>query len=213
MVEIKIGDVSKVYDSGFKKNIVFKNINMTLKNDKIHFLIGPNGCGKSTLIKCILNLINYEGKIDISSTKIAYAPEKLIMPDYLKVNQFLLTLLNAKHQNINDIEIKMNNYLKLFTIENYANTNLHKLSKGTKQKINLLQALLEEADIYIFDEPLSGLDTESKKVFKELVYELKKKEKLIIISTHHLRDYRFRNKNIIEMGNENVRTSQEIFTE
>lgn len=203
MAEIKINQLTKVYDFGFKKNIVFEKINLTLNSDKIYFLIGPNGSGKSTLIKCILNLIDYKGEILISSNKIAYSPEKLIMPDYLTVNQFLKTLLTAKHQKEENIQKKISHYLDYFDIKKYENTNLVKLSKGTKQKINLLQAILEQADIYIFDEPLSGLDTESKKTFKQIIYDLKKQDKLIIISTHHLDDYRFRNKNVIDMGDKN----------
>lgn len=203
MAEIKINELTKIYDFGFKKNIVFEKINLFFNSDKIHFLIGPNGSGKSTLIKCILNLIDYKGEILISSNKIAYSPEKLIMPDYLTVNQFLKTLLIAKHQNEENIQEKISLYLNYFDIKKYENTNLVKLSKGTKQKINLLQAILEQADIYIFDEPLSGLDKESKKTFKQIICDLKKQDKLIIISTHHLEDYRFRNKNIIDMGDKN----------
>lgn len=203
MAEIKINELTKIYDFGFKKNIVFEKINLIFNSDKIHFLIGPNGSGKSTLIKCILNLIDYKGEILISSNKIAYSPEKLIMPDYLTVNQFLKTLLIAKHQNEENIQEKISLYLNYFDIKKYENTNLVKLSKGTKQKINLLQAILEQADIYIFDEPLSGLDKESKKTFKQIICDLKKQDKLIIISTHHLEDYRFRNKNIIDMGDKN----------
>lgn len=203
MAEIKINELTKIYDFGFKKNIVFEKINLIFNSDKIHFLIGPNGSGKSTLIKCILNLIDYKGEILISSNKIAYSPEKLIMPDYLTVNQFLKTLLIAKHQNEENIQEKISLYLNYFGIKKYENTNLVKLSKGTKQKINLLQAILEQADIYIFDEPLSGLDKESKKTFKQIICDLKKQDKLIIISTHHLEDYRFRNKNIIDMGDKN----------
>lgn len=203
MAEIKINELTKIYDFGFKKNIVFEKINLIFDSDKIHFLIGPNGSGKSTLIKCILNLIDYKGEILISSNKIAYSPEKLIMPDYLTVNQFLKTLLIAKHQNEENIQEKISLYLNYFGIKKYENTNLVKLSKGTKQKINLLQAILEQADIYIFDEPLSGLDKESKKTFKQIICDLKKQDKLIIISTHHLEDYRFRNKNIIDMGDKN----------
>lgn len=203
MAEIKINELTKIYDFGFKKNIVFEKINLIFNSDKIHFLIGPNGSGKSTLIKCILNLIDYKGEILISSNKIAYSPEKLIMPDYLTVNQFLKTLLIAKHQNEENIQEKISLYLNYFGIKKYENTNLVKLSKGTKQKINILQAILEQADIYIFDEPLSGLDKESKKTFKQIICDLKKQDKLIIISTHHLEDYRFRNKNIIDMGDKN----------
>ena len=75
-----------------------------------------------------------------------------------------------------------------------------KLSKGNRQKVNLIQALLGESDIYIFDEPLSGLDDITKDVFIDEVKRLRKNSKLIVISTHYLKDYRFRIRNIIQMG-------------
>lgn len=200
MMEIKLENVSKTYNMGFKKNIVFSKLNYQLLSDKIHFLIGTNGSGKSTLIKCILNLIRYDGEIKISSSKIAYAPEKLLMPDYVSSEQFLISLFRAKHYNIQKIKVEIAKYFKLFDIEKYKKINIIKLSKGTRQKINLLQALIEDADIYIFDEPLSGLDSDSKKIFKKMIYDLRRKNKLIIISTHHLTDYHYRNKNVIEMG-------------
>ncbi len=200
MIEINLLNVTKSYDKGLKKHYVFSNVTHHLTSDKIHFLVGANGTGKSTLIKCILNLTNYDGKIELSSRKISYAPEKLLMPDYLTVNQFLTSLLIAKHQKKTDINNKINKYLNLFAISEYQNTNLIKLSKGTKQKVNLLQALLDNSDVYIFDEPLSGLDLKSKEVFKKEIYNLKKQKKLVIISTHHLVDYHYRNKNIISMG-------------
>lgn len=203
MAEILLENVSKIYNMGIRKNTVFSNINYELTSNNIYFLIGSNGAGKSTLIKCILNLTRYNGKIVPSSNKIAYAPEKLLLPDYLTPAEFLLAIFKAKKYDDKKIKSDINKYFKLFEIEKYRDVNIVKLSKGTRQKVNLLQAIIEDADIYIFDEPLSGLDENSKICFKKIIYNLKRKNKLIIISTHHLVDYHCRNKKIIEMGGVN----------
>lgn len=200
MVEILLRNVSKIYNIGIKKSIIFSNINYELTSDNIYFLVGSNGTGKTTLIKCILNLTRYNGEIVLSSDRIAYAPEKLLMPDYLTPTEFLLSIFKAKKYDEKKIENDINRYFKLFEIEKYRDIDIIKLSKGTRQKVNILQALIEEADIYIFDEPLSGLDENSKACFKKLIYNLRRKNKLVIISTHHLLDYHCRNKKIIEMG-------------
>lgn len=207
MAEILLENVTKVYHMGIRKNIIFSNINYELTSDYIYFLIGSNGAGKSTLIKCILNLTRYNGRIILSSNKIAYAPEKLLLPDYLTPTEFLFSIFKAKKYDNKKIENDINKYFKLFEIEKYRDVDIIKLSKGTRQKVNLLQALIEEADIYIFDEPLSGLDENSKVYFKKLIYNLRRKNKLIIISTHHLLDYHCHNKKIIKMEGANVQAS------
>lgn len=200
MIEIDVQNVNKQYDKGLKKQIVLKNINLRLTNNKIHFLIGDNGSGKTTFIRCLLNQTNYRGKINISSEKIAYAPEKLLLPDYITINDFLISLQNVKRRKANIDFEKLQYYLQLFKIDKYQDTYLAKLSKGTKQKVNIIQAFCENADIYIFDEPLSGLDFLSKQSFIKEITKLKRQEKLILISTHHLENYHYRNKNIIDLG-------------
>ena len=75
-----------------------------------------------------------------------------------------------------------------------------KLSKGMQQKVLIIQSLIHNADLYIFDEPLSGLDDQTKERFVNEIKKLRKNSKLIVISTHSLKEYRLRVKNVIEMG-------------
>ena len=89
MTSINIQNVSKKYRVGNKTKYVLKDFTTFINSDKCNFLIGYNGSGKSTLIKCVLNHVDYEGKIDVNSNKISYAPEKIVLPDYSTVYNFL----------------------------------------------------------------------------------------------------------------------------
>lgn len=192
MSELIISNLSKSYG----KNEVFKNVNFVFESKYYNFLIGENGSGKSTLIKCILNEINYEGIIDRKDYTFSYAPEKILLPDYITLGNFLSLLLLNKIKKMKNLNEMVDYYLDIFNIKKYKNKQIYELSKGTKQKIILIQTLMAYTDVYIFDEPLSGLDEISRNNFLEELKKLKKQSKIIIISTHHLKQYKFRYKKI-----------------
>ena len=192
MLEMIISNLTKHYG----KNEVFNNLNMTFDSSSYNFLVGENGSGKSTLRKCILDEINYQGSIDKKDYKIAYAPEKILLPDYVTLHNFLVMLGISKNKNIKHVNELIDYYLKIFNIEKYKTKLICELSKGTRQKIILIQTLMDSSDVYIFDEPLSGLDEESRKNFIEELKKLKSQSKLIIISTHYLNQYKFKYKKV-----------------
>ena len=192
MLEMIISNLTKHYG----KNEVFNNVNITFDSNSYNFLVGENGSGKSTLIKCILDEINYQGFIDKKDYKIAYAPEKIMLPDYVTLHNFLVMLGISKNKNVKQVNELIEYYLQIFNIVKYKNKLICELSKGTRQKIILIQTLMDSSDVYIFDEPLSGLDEESRKNFMDELKKLKNQSKLIIISTHHLNQFRFKYKKV-----------------
>ena len=99
------------------------------------------------MIKCILGEVKYEGLIDKNNLNIAYAPEQLILPEYITVYNFLKLLGLTKNHQKQNIDDDINYYLKCFDILEYRNRLIHQLSKGTKQKILLIQTFMSEADI------------------------------------------------------------------
>ncbi len=193
MCQIRIRNLKKSY----KRHCIFDHVHLDLDERMYHFLIGENGAGKSTFIKCILSEVKYSGIIQKTSQVISYVPEKIILPDYVIVKDYLYWM--GKIQCQKDVQLKetIHHYLHRFAIENYVDVPICHLSQGTRQKVVLIQALLNDADIYIFDEPLRGLDEHSKKCFIEEMRKLKQKGKLIMISTHTLEQYRVRNKHMI----------------
>lgn len=163
-----------------KNNQIFDNFNLKIDDNKFYIIYGKNGCGKSTTIKLILKIFKLKktdsGEIYNDFKSIIYFPEKFILPSLMNSYKFLYTYFDGikSHDLINQ-------YLKKYGV---ANKLICRLSKGMGQKLVLIKTLLEDAECYIFDEPLNGLDDESKGIFLFDLENLKKKKKTIIVITH-----------------------------
>lgn len=193
MKYIKCLDVSKNYGN----NNVLKSFNCEFTNQTINFIIGSNGAGKSTLISCILEFIRYQGIIEHNLEKIVYQPEKVFLPDYMKVEEYLY-LIGRIHRE--DVRKKIHRLIKLFGLENVLSKDLITLSKGMHQKVLLIQTLMISSDAYIFDEPLSGLDPISQNLFIEEIKRLNQEQKLVIIITHFIEQYHLESNSIIDLN-------------
>lgn len=200
-MSIDIQQVSKIYHGN--KGIF--DINIAFSHGFLNLITGKNGSGKSTLLKCIMKLVKYKGKISKRRVKIGYAPENYIMPEFLTVNEFLYNIGRIKGLDKDTYKENSFDYFRFFEIENYKNKAIKTLSNGTKQKVNLIQALIHEPKIVILDEPLVTLDYNSQKKLTKYLIELAK-EKLVIISTHHPEKFNTKTKKIynIENGRINV---------
>lgn len=172
---IAIKDLRKTYRGQEVLNIPAYNFQSGL----CYLLVAENGAGKTTLFKCILKIATYKGSIECGSSKIGYIPEKMYFPEFGTVG-FFLTKLTELYNGMND---KIASYCRLFDLD--MKKKLHKLSKGMMQKTVIIQALLSNADIYLFDEPLSGLDKKAREIFLKMVSFLIKENKTIIIATHY----------------------------
>jgi|LGOV01.1.fsa_nt_gb ABC-2 type transport system ATP-binding protein len=151
-------------------------IDKLLIKDKVTLVIGENGSGKSTLFKAISELIQYEGEI-IMEVKISYMSEFPKFPIDVTVNQFLTRLSNLG----NDISIDFLELLDYFDLINKIDEYISSLSKGMKAKLNLIQCLMIPAELYILDEPLSGLDYDS---VEKLIQYINEENKSFLISSH-----------------------------
>ena len=178
----------------YKEHEVLDSLSYTFY-DGIHYLIkGENGTGKSTLLKCILRQVKFDGDCIVLG-RISYSPEDTIFPSYMSVKSFIKTFstLNYEIENIDEL---ISSFLKEFNIEGFENKMLGSLSKGQKMKINLITALITPSDILILDEPLSGLDPDSKKV---LLKKLKYDNRLMIIISHETTAFRRSNYKILRL--------------
>lgn len=196
MSVINISHLSKKY----RHQMVIKDLSLVFNQGELIFLIGRNGSGKTTFIKCLLNLINYQGKIENHHLTFSYCPEKLILPDYLTLIDFLTLMGKVKGINEETLTLKINYYVSQFHLAEHLDKYLIKLSQGTKQKLLLILTLMVESDVYIFDEPLNGLDQSSRLFFYEELRRLQGISKTIIISTHNLSSFRFPEKVIVDFN-------------
>ena len=179
----------------FDKNVAVNNISFNVTEGRIFGLLGRNGAGKSTIFRTILNIfkpdsgeILYNGK-KIShkiTDKIGYLPEEgSLIPSYTVLEQFVYYGI-LKSMSEDEVKKQAIYWLERFNILDYADRKIKELSKGNRQKIQFIIAVLHNPDLLILDEPLSGLDPVSVEEFKKMVLEQKEKGKVIIFSSHRM---------------------------
>ena len=187
---IQINSLLKKYNN----NIILDNIDIILDNKYINLIIGSNGCGKSTLLKCINKLVSYGGNIFVEGS-LVYMPETINLPDDIKVCEFIKLILEIKKCKEN----RLDDLINKFNLNVHLNKKISSLSFGTKQKVLLIISLIEDAEIYLFDEPLNGLDNVSIKVFLSEIETLYNSNKIVIIVTHEEERIKLFNTKIIKI--------------
>lgn len=180
---IKVKNLVKKYDD----RLIFDDISLDIMKGESIALTGHNGMGKSTLIKilCGLTSITSGEVIRDKNLKFNYIPENF-SPLNIKAGEYIKLIGEIEGISKDDFVKKTNYLYKEFNLENMINTSMKNLSKGTLQKISVVQALVSKPDILLLDEPLSGQDSDSQKTFIRMVRELIKDGVTVIMSCHEL---------------------------
>lgn len=205
---LKIENLTKIYGD-FK---ALNNVSLEAENGKILGILGRNGAGKTTTIKSIMGIvepdngsITFDG-IDIRKAKITigYLPEErgLYVNSVVKDQLLYFAMLNGMDKKKALEEI--NRRLEEFEIPTYLNKKVKTLSKGNKQKIQLISAILHKPQIVILDEPFSGLDPVNIELFKNTVLNLKKEGMTILFSSHRMEDVEEMCDRIVMLNKGNV---------
>ena len=182
----------------YKNNLILDIDSFHFEKGKSYLVVGSNGSGKSTLIKCILGINRLDcGDIKVNTNNISYIPEKYYFPDFCTIDKFLLNILSLYSLEINKDLIDY--YTSLFNIE--KTRYLNKLSKGMQQKVLIIQSLIHNANLFIFDEPLNGLDVNSQNIFFDIIDKLKDGVNTVIITTHYPAFYKNKYDYIIKLNN------------
>lgn len=207
---LKVKNLSKK----FKKNDFYslENVNLEVNAGDIVGLIGRNGAGKTTTIKSIMGIIEPEegsitfDGIDIRKAKVSigYLPEErgLYVNAVVKDQLLYFAMLNGMDKKAAFTEIKK--LLEEFKIPGYLNKKVKTLSKGNKQKIQLISAILHKPQMVILDEPFSGLDPVNIELFKSTVLDLKKSGATILFSSHRMEDVEEMCDRIVMLNKGNV---------
>ena len=193
MIEIK--NVSKTYN-GKKK--VLNNVSFKIESGEIFAFIGHNGAGKTTMIKSIMGILDFEeGDILINGRSIkeepieckkimAYVPDNPDLYENMKAIDYINFVCDMYDTSL---EIRKENtlkYAKMFEIEDKLNDDISSFSHGMKQKIALIAALAHNPKVLIMDEPFVGLDPKAVYDMKEIMRDMAKDGKTIFFSTHIL---------------------------
>jgi ABC-2 type transport system ATP-binding protein len=174
---IRINNLSKYFGS----KQVLNDINVCFEAGKVYGIVGENGSGKTTLFKCITGLEKYEGEImaDLQPLKdnIGYLQTEPFYFSKITGSEYLQLLCNARNKKLEHLETK--NIFDL-PLNQYAST----YSTGMKKKLALTAILLQENQYFIFDEPFNGVDIQSNIIILDILKELKKIGKTLLISSH-----------------------------
>ena len=178
-------------------NIIFKNANIILNNSEICIVMGPNGCGKTTFIKCLCKIENLDsGHILIDNIniqdrksnyldKIIYIGHKNSLNDDLTVTENL-EYLGAFDQTVNKNSVnKIKDAMEYFDIYKYKDFMVSELSEGNKKKTSLARLILSQKKIWLLDEPLSFLDEIAVKNLINLFSKHQKIGGIIVASSHY----------------------------
>lgn len=187
MIEIK-----NIYKK-FGKLEVLADVNLSCNKGECIALIGPNGCGKTTLIKAILGMvlpdrgmIEFNGKAVFKEylyrESIGYMPQIGRYPDNMTIGQIIDMIKKIRNSN-NGLDEDL---FKAFELEKMFDKKMRTLSGGTTQKVSAVLAFLFNPDVLILDEPTAGLDPLASEILKEKIIKEKEKGKLIFITSHLL---------------------------
>ncbi len=180
----------------FKKLIALDDISAYFEAGNVISLIGPNGCGKTTLIKSILGMVRPDsGKIIVNGcevnkdytyrNQIGYMPQIGRFPDNMKLGGLFNMLKYLRGATEADLDLKL--YLE-FGLDKIIDKPMRTLSGGTRQKVSAAIAFLFKPEILILDEPTASLDPLSSEMLKSRIIKEKNQNKLILISSHILSD-------------------------
>lgn len=177
----------------FGKNAVLQSIDLNFDQGECIAMIGPNGCGKTTLIKCILGMvvpnsgeILFKGKSIKNDFgyrhHIGYMPQIGRYPDNMTIGQVIEMIKNIR-QSKSDLDYEL---LDQFKLKEIFDKKMSTLSGGTTQKVSATLAFLFNPDVLILDEPTAGLDPLASEILKAKIIREKEKGKLILITSHLL---------------------------
>jgi len=184
----------------YKDLPVLLNLSFDIPKGSIFGYIGPNGAGKTTTIKIITGLIrDYQGEVTIEghsvrnwdaglSSMIGYLPQQTALQEWRTVDQTLRTFGRLSGLDLAEVDSRIKEVTEMLGISEYRKRKVSKLSGGTLQKVGMAQAMLHRPKLMVLDEPVAGLDPESRVLFKNLFRQLSREGTTIFFSSHILSD-------------------------
>ncbi len=192
--KLQIDGVSKSYDSVQ----VLKNIKLSINNGEIVGLIGHNGAGKTTLLQIIVGLIKADyGNISFSGFnsqsnrneyqgQVGFVSEDIPLYDYLTGKEYLQFIGNLWNIPNSILTSRIDHLVSVLSLEEKIDTFVYAYSKGMKQKLSLIGALIHKPKLLVLDEPLTGLDPESSRQMKNYFKSYVSEGNSILFSSHIL---------------------------
>lgn len=214
---LELEHVSKVYRPGLmEKNVrAVRDLSFVLGEEELVGFVGPNGAGKTTTLKLILGLLKPSGgsirlmgtdAADSSSrTHVVFVSEQPYFYEYLTAAETLFFAARLRGYGSSSVRTDVENALAGVGLSGKAHAKVRSLSKGMRQRLNLAQALLGPARLFIFDEPMTGLDPPGRNMCRRLLDDLHRQGTTILFSTHILDDVESLCSRVIVLSQGSVR--------
>ncbi|MBO4519364.1 MAG: ATP-binding cassette domain-containing protein [Paludibacteraceae bacterium] len=179
-------------DKSYGKQRVLKDVSFAMQDGEVVGLLGPNGAGKSTLMKVIVGLakpsaVSNQPSVVSVPDRIGYLPERNPLYDEMFVREYLLFM--ARLGKIVRPEERVEILIQRVGLTPEAHKRIGQLSKGYRQRVGLAQALLNDPDLLVLDEPTTGLDPNQLVEIRTLIRQLGR-DRMVILSTHILQEVR-----------------------
>ncbi len=195
MNAIEITDLRKTFlGKKHAKVNALKGVSFTVRKGEIFGFLGPNGAGKSTTIKILMGLIKptagnakimgYDTASHLARRHVGYLPENPAFYDYLTAAEYLAFTARIFDMNGAQVKGKIEEVLKLLDLWDARTRPLREYSKGMVQRLGLAHTLIHDPDVFILDEPMSGLDPAGRALVKQIILDLRTRSKCVFFSTH-----------------------------
>ncbi|MEI6243596.1 MAG: ATP-binding cassette domain-containing protein [Acidobacteriota bacterium] len=191
MAAIEISNVTKRFGTYAAVN----DVSLSVPEGSIYGFIGPNGSGKTTTIRMIMNIllpdagdVTVFGRHSSSSARddVGYLPEERGLYKRMPVRRLLRYYGQLKGKSVKDLDPVINTWLERFQLAPWADKKIEALSKGMAQKVQFISAIVSKPKLLILDEPFSGLDPVNADALKDAVLDLRRQGTTIVFSTHDM---------------------------
>ena len=195
MNAIEITDLCKQF-KGKKMTRVdaLKNLDLQIEAGEVFGFLGPNGAGKSTTIKLVMGLLTptsgsarilgVDSTLTDSRRNVGFLPENPAFYDYLSAEEYVTFVGSQFRMDAALLKRRSDEVLKRLDLWEARKRPMRGYSKGMVQRVGLAQALVHDPEVYILDEPMSGLDPIGRSLVKDIILDLKKRGKCVFFSTH-----------------------------
>lgn len=177
----------------FGKHVAVDALSLSVPEGSVYGFIGPNGSGKTTTLRMIMNIIPPDsGRITVlgsalsssATDRIGYMPEERGLYRRMKVRELLQFFGSLKSEN--GVKTKVDRWLERLDLTAWANKKIETLSKGMAQKVQFIATIVSEPELVLLDEPFTGLDPVNTDVIKDAILELQAQGTTVIFSTHDM---------------------------